>query len=101
MCNIVQEKATYGLSRIPNLPVTITCFVEDFLSRRNNLNDLIVLYLVLDTATLTRFMFAGQSLDVDIHYYIPTERFTMDDFRADAQTGHVIHETPKRFWRIF
>ena len=26
---------------------------------------------------------------------------SMDDFRADAQTGHVIHETPKRFWRIF
>ena len=24
----------------------------------------------------------------------------MDDFRADAQTGHVIHETPKQFWRI-
>ena len=25
----------------------------------------------------------------------------MNDFRADAQTSHVIHETPKRFWRIF
>ena len=23
----------------------------------------------------------------------------MDDFRADAQTGHVIHETPKQIWR--
>ena len=26
---------------------------------------------------------------------------TIDDFRVDAQTGHVTHETPKQFRRIF
>ena len=25
----------------------------------------------------------------------------MEDFRADAQTDHVIHETPKQIWFIF
>ena len=29
------------------------------------------------------------------------QALAMDDFRADAQTGHVLHESPKQYWRIF
>ena len=32
---------------------------------------------------------------------VPSWYATMDDFRADAQTDHVIHETPKQIWLIF